>query len=223
MAKRTYAGILRDKERSKKKLVDAVGEIIRTMGYTGLTASNIAKQAGVSRRLITFHFDSLDHLIETYVRSKDYWTFMSTSQNVEKRPERPEDTRAVLENLLINQLDYFNREEEWQKIILWQISQTTAVMFEVAEERERLGADFFKAADELFLNTDVDIRAIAGLLVAGIYYMVLHAKSNKSLFCEIDVNSNDGMQRIKKAIAQILFDAYKRAEKQKVKVTKNKN
>jgi AcrR family transcriptional regulator len=52
MQKKTYAGIKNDKERSKKKILDAVGTIIRSQGYTGLTITNIAKVAGVSRRLI---------------------------------------------------------------------------------------------------------------------------------------------------------------------------
>jgi AcrR family transcriptional regulator len=222
MVTRGYAGIKRDKERTKKKLLDAVGEIIRSVGYTGLTVSNIAKQAGVSRRLITIHFESVDDLIETYVRGKDYWTTPAVTDNGLSEIKKPEDTRAILETLLTNQLDYFSREEEWQKIILWQISARSKVMFEVAEEREKLSADFFKAADELFAKTDVDIRAIAGLLVAGIYYMVLHAKSNDSLFCEIDVNSKEGISRIKNAITEILFDAYKRAEKQSGKKLKTK-
>ncbi|WP_454801396.1 TetR/AcrR family transcriptional regulator [Mucilaginibacter phyllosphaerae] len=220
MEKRAYAGLLRDKSRSTKKLLDAVGEIVRKEGYTGLNATNIAKHAGLSRRLITFHFESVDNLIETYVRSKDYWTTPAANANLVCPVSEPADSRKILESLLVNQLDYFSREEEWQKIIIWQISQRSQVMFEIAEEREKVGDEFFKIADEFFDKTNVDIRAISGLLVAGIYYMVLHAKSNDSLFCGIDVNSVEGMNRIKKSIAEILFDAYKRAEKQKSKSSK---
>lgn len=220
MEKRAYAGAIRDKARTTKKLLDAVGEIVRKEGYTGLNASNIAKHAGTSRRLISFHFDSVENLIETYVRGKDYWTTPSANADFASAITNPADTRKVLESLLVNQLDYFSREEELQKIILWQLSQRSQVMFEVAEERERAGDEFFKVADGLFDQTNVDLRAIAGLLVGGIYYMVLHAKSNDSLFCGIDVNSTEGMNRIKQAIVEILFDAYKRAEKQKAKAAK---
>jgi AcrR family transcriptional regulator len=220
MEKRTYAGIKNDKERSKKKMLDAVGEIIRTEGYTGLKAVKIAAVAGVSRRLISAHFGSLDCLVETYVRGKDYWTTPSKNANEVLEKNKAEDSRTILENLLINQLEYFSREEEWQKIILWQISQKSQIMFEVAEEREKLGAQFFEMSDKLFDGTGVDLRAAAGLLVGGIYYMVLHAKSNDSLFCQIDMNSVEGINRVKKAITEILFDVYKRAEKQKNKISK---
>jgi len=102
-----------------------------------------------------------------------------------------------------------------QKIILWQISERSQIMFEVAETREKVGTEFFELADKELDRKKADLRAVAGLLVGGIYYMVLHAKSNDSLFCEIDVNSQDGINRIKNAIGDILSDTYKRAQLQK--------
>lgn len=212
MAKKTYHGVTNDKERSKQKLVDAVGVIIRSQGYTGLNASNIAKHSGVNRRLINLYFGSLDTLVETYVRGKDYWVAASGNAGELMEKNKGQDTREILETLLINQLNYFFKEEEMQKIVLWQLSQRSQIMFEVAEERERLGAAYFELADPLFDKTGVDLRAVAGLLVGGIYYMVLHAKANDSLFCQIDVNSPEGLNRIKNAISVILKDTYKNAE-----------
>lgn len=218
MAKKTYHGVTNDKERSKQKLVDAVGVIIRSQGYTGLNASNIAKNAGVNRRLINLYFGNLEALVETYVRKKDYWVAASGNAGELMEVNKGNDTREILETLLVNQLDYFFKEEEMQKIVLWQISQRSQIMFEVAEEREKLGAAYFDLADPFFESTDVDLRAVAGLLVGGIYYMVLHAKSNDSLFCQIDVNSPEGLDRIKKAIGSILKDTFRRAE-----IANNKN
>ncbi|HEY2583870.1 MAG TPA: TetR/AcrR family transcriptional regulator [Mucilaginibacter sp.] len=221
MAKKIYNGAKNSKERSMQKLVDAVGCIIRTQGYTGLNSLNIAKAAGLNRALINLYFGSLDNLVETYVRTKDYWVAASGNAGELMAENRNQDTRDILESLLTNQLDYFSREEEMQKIVLWQLSQRSKIMFEIAEEREKLGAEFFNLADPYFENTDVDIRAVAGLLVGGIYYMVLHAKSNDSLFCQIDVNSKTGLDRMKKAISEILTDTYKKAAAAKRKHDNN--
>lgn len=209
MQRKTYKGINNNKERSMLKLIEGVGKVIREDGYTGLNAANIAKKAGVNRRLIYLYFDSLDALIETYVKGKDY--FVDSEGNAGQLLKAPETatSRDILENMLINQLDYFIKNEEWQKIILWQISERSQVMFEIAEQRERLGEAFFKLAEQDLPGKDVDLRAVAGLLVAGIYYMVLHAKSNDSLFCGINVNTMEGQNRIKSAIQQILANAYK--------------
>jgi len=208
MTKKVYHGTFNDKERSTQKLIDAVGVIIKTKGYTGLSATNISQVAGLSRRLITMYFGSLDNLIETYVRGKDYWIRASGDLVEMMEKNRGENTRQILEKYLHNQMDYFFNEEEMQKIVLWQISQRSQIMYEVCEEREGLGSHFFSLADKELKGKDIDLRAVVGLLAAGIYYMVLHAKSSDSLFCEIDINTPVGMKRIKDAINLILKNTY---------------
>ena len=205
MAKKIYQGEVNDKERSKRKLINAVGKVLKDKGYIGLTATNISKAAGLSRRLITMHFDSVDDLVETYVRDKDYWIEASgdVSEIIEKNAET--GVKNMIDYILQNQLDYFYNSSEMQKLILWEISEKTKIMYEVCEDRERVGSKVFELADKQL--EDIDIRAVSALLVAGIYYMVLHAKSTDTLFCGIDINQPEGMKRIKNAISVILKKA----------------
>ncbi|UOE47854.1 TetR/AcrR family transcriptional regulator [Mucilaginibacter sp. SMC90] len=205
MAKR-YLG----KEQSMCKLIDAVGIVIREKGYKGLTGTNIGKAAGLSKRLIYIYFESVEDLIEIYIRQKDYYAGAAIGFDTLQKSKQNKSF-SILIDLLTNQLDQFYKDDELQKIILWQISERSKVMFEVCEERERLGTLFFKLADPEFKDTSVDIRAITGLLVAGIYHMVLHAKSTDSLFCEIDINQPEGLNRIKKAIVDIIGYTYNKA------------
>lgn len=208
MIRKRYKGPSNDKERSTLKLIEAVGTVIKNEGYTGLTATNIARVAGLNRRLITLYFGTIDNLIETYVRSKDYWIAASGDAVELIKEYTGENTKPILDKLLQNQLDYFFNEEEMQKIVLWQISQSTQIMKDVCEERELLSRDFFKLSDRELEGKDTDLRAVSALLVAGIYYLVLHAKSTDTLFCEIDLNTTEGMVRIKKAISLILDQTY---------------
>jgi AcrR family transcriptional regulator len=208
MARKIYQGLTNDKERSTQKLIEAVGIIIKNKGYTGLSATNIAKAAGLSRRLITQYFGTVDELIETYVRGKDYWVAASGDAVSMIEKSNGTDSKQIMKSLLQNQIDFFFTEEEMQKIVLWQISQKSQIMYEVCEERERLGKHFFALADKELKDKNIDLRAVAALLVAGIYYMVLHAKSSDSLFCEIDINQPEGMERIKNAINLIVENTY---------------
>ncbi|MBJ7880401.1 TetR/AcrR family transcriptional regulator [Gelidibacter salicanalis] len=208
MAKKRYQGEINDKERSKQKLINAVGIVLKSEGYTGLTATNIAKVAGLSRRLITIYFDSVDDLVETYVRNKDYWSAASGNADKIIVENKGRDTRKVIDYLLQNQLEYFYNNPEMQKIILWEISKKTKVMYEVCNDRERLGSKVFELVDRELEGKNIDVRAVSALLVAGIYYMVLHAKSTDTLFCEIDINQPEGMKRIKNAISLILEKIY---------------
>jgi len=158
--------------------------------------------------LITLYFGTVENLIETYVRSKDYWIAASGDAVDMIKENDGANTRFILDQLLQNQLDYFLNEVEMQKIVLWQISQSTQVMKEVCEERELLSKYFFALSDKELNGKDIDLRAISSILVAGIYYLVLHAKSTDTLFCEIDLNTTEGMLRIKRAISLILERTY---------------
>lgn len=208
MTKKRYQGPSNDKERSTQKLIEGVGTIIRTKGYTGLSATNIAKAAGLSRRLITLYFGTVDNLIETYVRGKDYWLAASGDAVDMIKNNTGENTKQILDCLLQNQMDYFFSNEEMQKTIIWQISESTQIMKEVCEERELLSKFFFALSDKELKGKNIDLRATSALLVAGIYYLVLHAKSTDTLFCEIDLRTPEGMVRIKKAISLILESTY---------------
>jgi len=208
MTKKRYQGPSNDKERSTKRLIEAVGTVIKTKGYTGLTATNIAETAGLSRRLITQYFGTIENLIEIYVRGKDYWLAAAGDAVDMIKDNKGENTRAILDCLLQNQMDYFFSNEEMQKTILWQISESTKIMTEICEERELLSKFFFALSDKELDGKSIDLRAVSALLVAGIYYLVLHAKSTDTLFCEIDLREPEGMERIKKAISMILEKTY---------------
>jgi AcrR family transcriptional regulator len=208
MTRKRYQGEINDKERSKQKLIKAVGIVLKNKGYTGLTATNIAKAAGLSRRLITMYFGSVDELVETYVRNKDFWLAASGNAGEMIAANKGEDTKKIIEYLLQNQIDNFYDNPEMQKLILWEISKKTKIMYEVCEEREHLGSKVFELTDKELQGRNIDIRAVTALLVAGIYYMVLHAKSTDTTFCEIDINQPEGMQRIKNAISLIMENAY---------------
>lgn len=207
-------GEIRDKERTKLKLLSAVGEIIRKEGYRGLGVNKIAYTAGVNKKLIYRYFESVDKLIEQYVREKDYWVNFVSNMDVETSM-RQDFGKEAIATILNKQLDFFYTANEMQHIVLWEISEQSTLMREVAEARERLGSELFALSDELFQKSMVDLRALVALQVAGIYYLVLHARNNGSTFCEIDINTEEGRSRIKNAMQQINQWAFDAAEKKK--------
>jgi len=208
MNRKPYQGPVNDKEKSKRRLIEAVGAVIRDKGYTGLTATNISKAAGLDRRLITLYFGTIETLIETYVRGNDFWIQAADSAAQTLNAEPREPIQYLINSVLQNQLDYFLHDEEMQKIVLWQISQSTKIMSEVCEAREQVGHPFFALADQELKGQDVDHRAVTALLVAGIYHLVLYSKSTACTMCEIDLHTPEGMGRIKKAISVVLNCAF---------------
>ncbi len=55
--------MIRDKEATKQRLIDAVGKILAERGFQNIGVNAIAKEAGVDKVLIYRYFDSLEGLL----------------------------------------------------------------------------------------------------------------------------------------------------------------
>ena len=214
MARKVTDGEIRNKERTKLKLVNAVGEIIRTEGYTKLGVNNIARKAGVSKKLIYRYFDNVDSLIENYVKNKDYWMSLNNAVEDLVKQHEQDHGKALASSTLENLFEHLSNVPETQKIMLWEISEKSGLMREVSATREKLGSKLFALTDPSFEKTNVDIRAVYALLLGGIYYLTLHANAAGGTFCEIDIKTNKGRNRINKGLKDIINWAYTEASNQ---------
>ena len=208
MVRKRYSGKVNDKERTKLKLINAVGAVIKDKGYTGLSATNISKTAGVDRRLISLYFGSIETLIETYIKDKDYWVAAAGNAPALLTDNEGEGTKEILETLLLNYFQHLYENIEMQKIVLWQISEPSSIMDRICEQREALSKAFFKLSDRELAGQQKDLRAITALLLGGICHIVLHSKANRSLTCELDIHNPNDFKRIQNAIKQVLEWVY---------------
>lgn len=210
--RKRIAGAIRDKERTMLKLIAAVGEIIKNEGYTALGVNNIAKKAEVNKKLIYRYFDNnVNNLIETYVKTKDYWIGLSGDMEKLMAESQIDNGRPMVKTILKTHLSFFYTEEEMQKIVIWETSEKNKLMKEVGLKREAFGEEVFKLLLPHFEKTDVDFRAIIALQVSGIIFMVLQAKASGNPFCGIDINNPADMDRILKSLDQLTDLLYDKA------------
>jgi len=206
---------MKDKEQTKRKLILAVGEVIRTEGFSHLRISTIARKAEVDRKLIYRYFGRLDNLIEAYIVENDYWMVFSGQMKEMISQSNFTSSEQLIISVLQNQFKFFYSEKDMQRIILWELSTGNPLMRSIHNARESLGQKFFELTDTHFGGSSVNFRAIAALLVGGIYYTVLHTRFNGDNFADLSINSEEGQQEIIKALQQIVEWAYKEAEKTK--------
>lgn len=207
-------GPLRNKERTKQNLIDAVGKILAEEGYTGLNALKIATTAKVDRKLIYLYFGSLDKLIESYFEEKDFWepSYNKYIARLLQTQKAPDENDII--TILISQLENTMTNKAFQKSIQWEVSEKNRLMRKISDKREELGRELFNLTDDYFKESKIDLRATIALQIAGIYYLALHAKVNGSTFCGIDINRPAGKRRIESALKQIINDTYKNAKKE---------
>jgi AcrR family transcriptional regulator len=209
MERKSVAGSIRNKERSKKKFLDAVGKILRTKGHTALKVNDIAATAGVDKKMIYTYFGGIDGLIDEYIRSQDYWSKVTIDEVNKIKPKLDDGGQSFMEEMLLSQFDYVYKSKEAQKLLLWRISESRKSLKKLTDTQEENGEYIFKLLmDAHFKENAEEVRSIMAILVSGLYYLNMYAAMNGSIFCGIDVDTSKGRDKIKKAVSFILNQTY---------------
>lgn len=213
--RKIVAGPIRDKERTKRRLIATVGKVLQKYTYAGLTITNIAKESGLNPKLIYLYFGNLDGLIEEYILEKDFWAGKLKTQIMEFA-ENPKFINAQDTNDLFQlQFDSFLKDKSMQRIIHWEMGVKNKLLRKIADEREQVGKSSLELIAPQFKDTDVDIQATLAIILGGIYYLTLHAKNNGSTVGGIDINEDEGRERIEKTIERLIFRDFDDAKKKK--------
>lgn len=196
---------VRNKEQSKQKLLNAVGTILRTKGYTALKVNDIAATSGLDKKLIYNYFGSVDGLIDHYIRSLDFWSNVSAE---DASTEITDAGRAFSQQLLVQQYDYVNSNKELQELLLWGLAESRKTLRDINAEREKSGELMLKAiADPHFGNDAADFRAAMAILISGTYYLNMYT-TNADTFCGIDLTTEQGRTQIKNTLKKMLDMLY---------------
>ena len=193
----------RDKSSTMRKFVRAVGRLLTRFGFNGLKVEKIAAEAGHDSSLIARYFGSLSELQRTYVMEIDYWVPFFERFTLSADADMPE-IHAMFTALFKENFRGFLNNVEFQNIILWQISEDNELMREISDGREARGELLFKLTDPSFAGSGVNFRAFSGLLLGGIYYMVLQARSIKGAVCGIDLNKESDQLEVLRTIEQLI-------------------
>lgn len=197
---------IRNKEESKKKFLWAVGQIITTEGFSGLKVNHIAAKAQLDKKLIYRYFGGVNQLLDEYVTQQDFWSNVKG----DKVPDDINDGgKTFVTEMLINQFDYVFESKEFQKVLLWRLSEERPSLQKLAEEQEKSGELLFEHIIAPHFGEQTNLyRAIAAIVVSGLYYLNLSTAVNGQVFCGLDITSEAGRNQIKEAIKFILEKTY---------------
>ena len=198
----------RNKEDTKRKLILSVGVVMNDQGFKALTISKIAREAQVDRKLIHRYFGGLNGLIEAYIIENDYWLIFAGKLKEVISEYSEQSTRGLVTNILVDQFKSFYSDLDMQNLILWELTFKSPLMRSIHNTRELLGQQLLELTDPDFSTSKVNFRAVAALLVGGIYYTILHTRHNGGMFSDVDISSEKGRHDLITAIGQIVGWAY---------------
>lgn len=197
----------RNKEQSKQRFLDTVGEILRFEGFAALKVNYIAEKAGLDKKLIYKYFGGTDALIDAYLKSVDFWSNVNAENPIAAEVKDGGEQLSI--NVLLSQFDSIAEGQELKKVLLWGLSETRLPLQKIHDAREAIGEQLFQNITDPFFGSNAkQFRAISALLVAGIYYLDLFPGINGNLFCGIDMSQEEGRTEIKKALAKVIQLVY---------------
>ncbi len=192
---------IRDKQITSKRLISAVGSLLAKKGFKGMGVNAVAREAGVDKVLIYRYFGGLEGLIAAFGKEGDFWPSALELAGGDLRTfsQMPLDKRLSV--FASNFIDSLRKRPLTQAIMAWEIIEPNGLTEELERIREQSIIEFF----QMFFMKDqvqIDLQAIIMLIGAAISYLVIRSK-NIDLFGGLDLGSEQGWERIEKAIETI--------------------
>ncbi len=195
---------IRDYDRTRKRLLEVVGEILKETGFTGLKTNNVAKRLGKDKKLIRYYFQSLYNLEKEFILEKDHWLAFF------KQMELPADEDGVKELFITLVNEHFNsfmQSTEMQKIMLWQLTENNPLIKSIADYREK-EAERLLAAAEQFIEPGTAFRVVLALVFGGLYFLSLQASAGKATIWGVDINLEKDREELIRAAEKIIRQAW---------------
>lgn len=186
--------------RSKADIEDAIHKAavsqIKKKGFSLALVTDIVKRAKIEPVVFYNRYKNLDEFYDTFVKDYDYWLSDLVRDSIENI-DSEEAYSNVIEKILNNLLS----DDIMTELLRWEVAEGNNITERTARLRTMHAVDIFRNYEEKHAGIGIDVTAVSALLVAGIYYMLLH--KDRSSMIGIDIIQAAGKRRIVNAIREI--------------------
>lgn len=183
------------RQQTEQLILQALEAQIREAGMGSIGVNAIARRAGVSKELIYRYFDGLDGLLLRWMQKQDFWT---GQRGLPEKTESSDQTpRQLVLDMLRAQVDALSSNETLREVRRWELVELNAVTSRLAQRREKAARSFIDRIDGL--SPDIDMPATVSVLLAGVLYLMLRAKT-ESQFLGVPIRTEEGWERIFSAL-----------------------
>lgn len=184
----------------ERDFMNAIKAVIEEEGFSRTTLAAITEKAGIVPNVFYNRFKSLDDLFDEYIKKFDYW-LVDVAGNIEA--QEIEDHSVTFENILVALTESLYTNRSMQQILLWELAEENEITLRSAKLREANTSGIVESFDNYYktIDSDMDIRVVSALFIAGIYYLILHRQ--RSTFCGVDFNKKEGRELLVRNIREL--------------------
>lgn len=199
MAKR----VRRSKLKVEIDIMRATQELVKEVGFNGVTVTSLLQKANIEPNVFYRRYNNIDELLDQnikFIKLYDYWFAHTIKYDNDILPQNG------VKELLVGLAKSFYDNDMMQQIILWELTTENNITKKTSVDRELYSQPTLNYFTEALKDCETDFNAATALIIAGVYYLVLH--KNISTFCNIDFNSPEGKKKLIKVIENIVDRIY---------------
>jgi AcrR family transcriptional regulator len=189
----------RNREQTSARILAAVGEVLARDGFGGVGVNAIAKQAGVDKVLIYRYFGGLGELLESWVRSGQFWPDVDELLGDDPAAFLALPTPERFARFIEHFIDSLRARPLTLEILAAEVLERNPLTAILETQREEWG----ERASQLLGGEDFarhpEWRGLTLLLVAGVQYLLLRSRKIR-IFGGIDLRSDAGWDELKMSL-----------------------
>ncbi len=199
--RKEVAGPIRNKSRTKARLLSGVGKLICECGHHGLTITAITKYTKQNAKLMYLYFGTVENLIETYIREQQFWLRLTILQSKISNGQG-RSPHAILVHRLNIHLKFLLKNKEFLALLIWEVGEKCRLLRTFTTEKEEyFSRFFFRETDRRASEVDLDLL---DLVISSITHLCMYARQ-EILWMGLSLNRPDDYRRIVDKIASIIL------------------
>lgn len=194
----TTGALRRDREATKRRLIQAAIDIIRKDGFEKLGVNAIAERAGLSKVLIYRYFGDLSGLLRAVADELDPVQAKSAERLMADVPPHagPGD---IIRDVVMRLHQSLREDELTKQLLVWELTHENEVTRVMSAAREDVGLQlterFSGLLRERHVPSGLDVNALLAVVTAGVFYLTLRSDSVRA-YNGVDIRSTEGWERI---------------------------
>ena len=192
----------RNRPHTESRIIRSVGTVLEDDGFEKVGINLIARTTGVDKVLI--YIGGLDGLLAAFGESADIWWDVDEIVGEHLAKPKHETLSYWCALALARQVSALRRRPVTQQILLWELSQSNALIRHLNQLREERMQQLVRRVIELGgKRADARLMAVHSLLGGASEYLVLRARRSENIL-GMDFSSDTGWRRLEASISALV-------------------
>lgn len=202
-ARKTAAATAKDREATKRRLIEAVGLVLARQGFRAVGVNTVAREAGVDKVLIYRYFDGLPGLVAAFARKADFWPSADELCGGDRQAFAALPFADRMSLAARNYLRGLRARPLAREILAWRFKEKNELTDALDTVRAEAGLAVLALADDGLERPDVDLPALRVLLGAAINHLAVR-EGREPTFASLPLDDPATWERVEAMLDKVI-------------------